>query len=106
MASAEVEDILAPLSALTIGGTASEKSGPVGAGISALLVRDVSESEEDFELRKRLALSFANLTVPKINDLTAVTAARMVVNKAKLGVTYSEREEIALNYLLRLIQGS
>ena len=96
----EVE-YLGKLSGLTIMGSTSEtvQGSP---DITVLLKKENGETEEVFQMRKRLTLRLAGIPNFPLNNLTAVTAARMAVNKATLAVKYAKQVEDILDYLLKL----
>ncbi len=77
---------------------------PLAADINDLIVREDTESAEDFEARRRLTLKLAAMQDYKLNNVAAVTVAQMMMKKAKLNIEYETDVESAIEYLMSLLQ--
>lgn len=74
------------------------------ANLDDILRIETGESNEDFAKRKDLTHKLANIKDFKVNNMTAMVAASMLIKKTKLGVTYDANIENALSYLLSLLK--
>ena len=65
--------------------------------IDDIIIQDFNESDEQFLARKKLTHTIVKLN--KLNHVTAVTCARLMINKVMLGTTYEVEIENILNGL-------
>jgi hypothetical protein len=72
--------------------------------INDLLHVEADETTNDFEVRRQLTLKLASIPGYKLNNVTAVTAAIMMMKKAKLGLMYDVDIESAISYLTSILQ--
>ena len=72
--------------------------------INVLIVKEGDETPEDFEARRRLTLRLVAIPDYKLNNVTAVVAALIMMRKSKLGITYDIDVENAIAYLMNLLQ--
>jgi hypothetical protein len=63
----------------------------------SIIIQDFNESDELFEKRKDLTEKLLKLN--QLNNVTATTLARLLINKMNLGVTYDVEIENILNVL-------
>jgi hypothetical protein len=99
----DVAAILAKLPGITVA-TVTPAPGQVQPDINDLLKKETDETPEDFEARRVLTLKLASIPDYKLNNATAVTAALIMMKKAKLGVTYDPDVEAAIAYLTELLK--
>jgi hypothetical protein len=99
----DVEAILAKMPGVTVTGV-TPVPGQVAPNVNDLLKQETDETAEDFEARSRLTLKLVAIPDYKLNNVTAVTAAHMMMKKSKLGLTYDPEVESALAYLTGLLQ--
>lgn len=77
---------------------------PVSADINDLLHVEASESDEDFEARRRLTLRLATIPNYPINNSTAVTLGHMMMKKSRLGIMFDTDIESSINQVLKLVE--
>jgi hypothetical protein len=65
--------------------------------INDIIIQDFNESDEQFLKRKELTHKIVKLN--SLNHVTAVTCARLMINKVMLDVTYDVEIENILNKL-------
>ena len=75
----------------------------IPADINDILIKESSESDEDFEARKQLCFKLANIPDYKLNNRTCVVLSSMLIMKAKIGQTYERDVEAALTYVTNLL---
>jgi hypothetical protein len=66
--------------------------------INDIIIQDFNESDEIYNNRKKLTLTL--LDKNNLNHITAVTCARLLINKMVLDVTYDVEVENLLSTLL------
>jgi hypothetical protein len=76
--------------------------------IDNILLKNMYETEKEFEMRKILTLKIINIdfkdTTETINILTAINIGNMIMSKSKYNLSYDiETENVLKNILLRLI---
>jgi hypothetical protein len=99
----DVEAELKKIPGMSIMGI-TESPGIIKPDINDILKREENETENDFEIRRRLTLKLASSPHFKINNSTAVVVATMMTNKAKLGLVYEENVEAVLDELKKALQ--
>jgi hypothetical protein len=98
----DIKSLLSNLPGITISGV-TKVPGQEDANIEDLLKKEADESPEDFEARKILTLKLAAIEDYKLNNVTAVTVAHMMMKKSRLGLAYDTGVESALSYLSDLL---
>ena len=71
--------------------------------IEDIICRETWESLQEFQARKILTLKLEAIPDYKINNMTAVVIASMMMKKAKLGLEYDENVEKSITYLMELL---
>jgi hypothetical protein len=69
-----------------------------------LLIQEDKESDSNFLIRKELTNKIAMLRDPKLNWVTSMVVASMLMNKANLNVMYSNELEEALAVILNQLE--
>jgi hypothetical protein len=72
--------------------------------IEDVICREGWETLQEFEARKILTLKLASIQDYKINNMSAVVIASMMMKKAKLGLEYDENIERSITYLMDLLK--
>ena len=67
--------------------------------INDIITQDEYESDAEFLARKKITLKLATLEEYELNPMSAVVTGRLIINRAKLGVTYEPHVEELLDKL-------
>ena len=98
----DVEAIFAKMPGITITGTPGAPD--IAPDVNDLLIKDSSESDDEFEARRTLTLKLASIPDYKLNGSTCLTIGHMMMKKSKMGLTYDPDIENAIGYLMALLQ--
>lgn len=97
------EELATKLAGITIDGI-TPATNPVAPDINDLLHKEASESDEDFEARRRLTLRLAAIENYHLNNATAVVLGHMMMRKSRLGIKYDTDIEAGINQVLKLVE--
>lgn len=74
--------------------------------INDVIQREVTETIEEFEARRRLAIMILSVEKPfEVTTLTALVISGMIMQKLKLGTTYPREEETIIAYFINELMG-
>lgn len=99
----ELAELLSKMPGIPVAGVTPAPAN-VSTDVTEFVQQGIDETPEDFESRKRLTVRLATIPDYALNNVTAATAASMLMKKAKLGLTYDANVESALSYLTGLLQ--
>jgi hypothetical protein len=66
-----------------------------------ILIREFSETEQEFLIRKKLTMKISNTKI-QLNNFTSVSIGFMIMKKIKFGLVYSPEIENVINYVLEI----
>lgn len=99
----DIEVLLAKMPGVNITGL-TPAIGTTAVDVKDMLQKEADESDEDFTSRSTLTIQLASIPDYKINTAAAVTAGHLMMKKSRLGVKYDDDIEVALSYLIGLLQ--
>ena len=80
-----------------------KKSPVVEPTLEDVLRRESWETLQEFQARKILTTKLAEIPDFKINTMSSVVIASMMMKKCKFGLEYDENAEKTIDYLIKLL---
>jgi len=97
-----IDDVIKKMPGISISGI-TQTTGVTEGDIDDIIKREETETENDFEIRRRLTKKIVNIKEYKINKATAVVLGSMMINKAKIGIKYDQDIEEVLEGVKKLL---
>jgi hypothetical protein len=99
----KIEELVAKMPGVTLSNQDKLKINPQSS-LDDILIKEPDESDGDFEARRVLTMKISNITEFQMNNVASVVVAHLFMKKARIGVSYDDETEAALNFVKSYIK--